>query len=44
MTKTIKENLERWTEWVKDMLTTEDITPKMEHLKEYWQESTKKIK
>ena len=45
MTKTIKENLERWTEWIKDMFTTEDITPIMEHLEEeYWQKNTEAIK
>ena len=45
MTKTLNENLERWTEWVKDMFTTENVTPKMEHLKdEFWQREPNIIK
>jgi len=45
LTTTLNENLERWEEWIKDMFTTEDTTPKTEHLKdEYWTKETEKIK
>ena len=45
MTTTLNENLERWTEWIKDMFTTEDTTPKMEHLEDqFWNRDTETIK